>query len=1297
MVHFSGSNAIERVPSPIKGLANSRFVALMVAFIAVSIVSTFSVSNASASHSGSEVCDPSTGNCYEYVAGPLTWADAKAAAEAMTHNGVSGHLATMTSTPETAFVVANVPDAVYHHGTFGGGAWIGGIQTDESGLNDEGWEWVTGEPWSFTNWAGGEPNNAGPETVLQFWGSVGGWNDALDTLLKGYLVEYDAVPVLAQTLDLDARLHGSVPPAHISTTGVLEAGKDYLVTVEGNWSNWLPIADLWTGVPDPVMFPSPSVDYTGAPVNSAANDAEWWYADTVPHNRAPTQISGVVLFSVDGGLSFYDPVSLDGTFNSSHVYEYVVTGTGLPAAFRTTGSSGDDHGVMKVSIVPVSDLIYTVTQGANSWDVTTVTTDPNLNAAQYYSYGSPWASSSNLGTETDGESQLFLYLDQTVSPAAVSLFITHDKPGNDNIGGGRVEFNITNLPAGSQIVTADDNLTEYRIIGSTAIGRWTWIACCTDGGALGLGAGDIDITIDPNFVRGISTWKLFVNDGDDTNDPSDDVWVVLDLTEDVTITRTSESADGDGDGYASDQVEGGTDCDDTNPNIHPGATEVLDGIDNNCAGGVDEGLYIDSVGPVADAGTAGISPVTVTHIATDDADREDANNNGVYDVGEDISPADGFFDTDTGIASVVLDGGSLNLTLDPVSLTPGDDSVSFTVRLTDDSINGTGSVIVTDVYGNTTPVVVTLIANRPPVVDAYVDAGNTVYYVDWQTADPGAGTASGVITLPNGDVVTVDLEAINPDGSAGTLLGAQTNGGTNFWAASAPYISAEVPNAPPDSDLLQLQGGTNTVYQVTLSEPIVDPIMAILSLGQGGKPTTYDFDSPFSIVSQGSGHFGGCSTCLTELPGDVLEGREGHGTIRFHGTFSTFSWTVPTPEYWHGFTFAIRTTSVLGNTDVDEGEFATNSGTVLDPDGDDVTLIANVGSVINNEDGTWSWSLATTDGPATIPVTITGDDGKGLSDTATFVVTVNNVAPEITDATSEPDSSIEVLFGDVGSGDTHTALIDWGDEGPMTEVDPATSPISAAHDYSEPGIYTVVVTVTDDDGDSDSVEIEVIGTGDCDCTKGQGWWKQQFDEKKLLQGKTDFSDAELAALLSVVNFASSQWNALDIVGARNVFDPPKSNNKGGDGNGSKSGRNDASATAPSGNKGKKKGQDENDESNDDSESLYDLSKYQEKALAQTLAAWLNFAKGAVAWDEAITVDGEEFTFETLIAEVEDLLSGEPTKADLERAKDLAEAVNQLDKDNPDCDTGSGGSATGSEPAPESGTGTGGGESKGKKK
>ena len=84
--------------------------------------------------------------------------------------------------------------------------------------------------------------------------------------------------------------------------------------------------------------------------------------------------------------------------------------------------------------------------------------------------------------------------------------------------------------------------------------------------------------------------------------------------------------------------------------------------------------------------------------------------------------------------------------------------------------------------------------------------------------------------------------------------------------------------------------------------------------------------------------------------------------------------------------------SVSGN----EGTTITNTGTWSDPNASDVvTLTASVGTVIKNANGTWSWSIATTDNQAATNVTITAADGNGGSATATFAYTVNNVGPTV--------------------------------------------------------------------------------------------------------------------------------------------------------------------------------------------------------------------------------------------------------------------------------------------------------------
>lgn len=128
------------------------------------------------------------GHWYEAISSALSWDDAKAAAEAR-----GGHLATLTSAAENAFVAGLVPDN-------GSGNerpfWLGGFQVAGSVEPFGGWQWVTGEAWGFTNWAGGEPNNGGGnEGALAFAFFTGGdtWNDAPNTYVYGdggYVVEY---------------------------------------------------------------------------------------------------------------------------------------------------------------------------------------------------------------------------------------------------------------------------------------------------------------------------------------------------------------------------------------------------------------------------------------------------------------------------------------------------------------------------------------------------------------------------------------------------------------------------------------------------------------------------------------------------------------------------------------------------------------------------------------------------------------------------------------------------------------------------------------------------------------------------------------------------------------------------------------------------------------------------------------------------------------------------------------------------------------------------------------------------
>lgn len=131
------------------------------------------------------------GHYYElFSPGPLTWEDANAAA-----TGKGGYLATLTSAGEDAFVWSNVSSVLGDD--YGNMAWLGGFQPVGTAEPNDGWSWVTVEPWSYTNWQAGEPNDVGGEDYLHLGRfTPGTWNDAnngSDT--NGYIVEWDTNPV----------------------------------------------------------------------------------------------------------------------------------------------------------------------------------------------------------------------------------------------------------------------------------------------------------------------------------------------------------------------------------------------------------------------------------------------------------------------------------------------------------------------------------------------------------------------------------------------------------------------------------------------------------------------------------------------------------------------------------------------------------------------------------------------------------------------------------------------------------------------------------------------------------------------------------------------------------------------------------------------------------------------------------------------------------------------------------------------------------------------------------------------
>ena len=89
-------------------------------------------------------CVEFSGHCYLRIDQGMTWFEAKACCERL-----GGHLATITSHEEQNFIESLIAGGKKHY------YWLGG--TDEKVEGE--WVWITGEPWGYTNWFPGQPDN----------------------------------------------------------------------------------------------------------------------------------------------------------------------------------------------------------------------------------------------------------------------------------------------------------------------------------------------------------------------------------------------------------------------------------------------------------------------------------------------------------------------------------------------------------------------------------------------------------------------------------------------------------------------------------------------------------------------------------------------------------------------------------------------------------------------------------------------------------------------------------------------------------------------------------------------------------------------------------------------------------------------------------------------------------------------------------------------------------------------------------------------------------------------------------
>lgn len=175
---------------------------------------------------------------------------------------------------------------------------------------------------------------------------------------------------------------------------------------------------------------------------------------------------------------------------------------------------------------------------------------------------------------------------------------------------------------------------------------------------------------------------------------------------------------------------------------------------------------------------------------------------------------------------------------------------------------------------------------------AMADTGPTVSWTNWNS------NTGGTVTQ-NSNTITVTY--------TGNNLGVSHD--ASIYDVPGSFTSAEVSSTPGSNGTVIMSGGTGgTVNTFHFSAPVVNPYIAVFSVGQGSVPVAFNFDQNFTLLSQGSGHWGGGTLVAS---GNSLVGHEGNGVIKFTGTYTDITFTTPNYEYYYGATIGVASVAAV--------------------------------------------------------------------------------------------------------------------------------------------------------------------------------------------------------------------------------------------------------------------------------------------------------------------------------------------------------------------------------------------------
>lgn len=296
--------------------------------------------------------DPTSGHYYEPIEGQVSWTEARDLAAAATYEGLTGHLATITSADENTFVYENLDQDVQRY-------WLGAWQDREAPGYSEpsgGWTWVTGEPFVFMAWLAGEPNNnGGLESFLAYiWGDTPEWNDVPLSwnVSAGYIIEYDSGgydssvwPASHAPLDYAGTGYeiGDLMPDFVASDQFgydnVELTQFYGATqilhIGGTWASYSRLAEEYL----PAIMDSLNVEY---------DDMTFWVIDVFDHQSnldAASAAAHAETYGIDYPVLFgAGPDTVDARFEITGYPTFIILDPEMEIRGRTAGgSAGMNH------------------------------------------------------------------------------------------------------------------------------------------------------------------------------------------------------------------------------------------------------------------------------------------------------------------------------------------------------------------------------------------------------------------------------------------------------------------------------------------------------------------------------------------------------------------------------------------------------------------------------------------------------------------------------------------------------------------------------------------------------------------------------------------------------------------------------------------------------------------------------------------------------------------------------------------------------------------------------------------